>query len=89
MFNPKEFVLETITRLLSGSPKYFNYLKWISAIAVLLPWAGEAVLSWLDIAEPMWLVKINDGLVKVAGITAFLIAQLTKKDINDVPKNPI
>lgn len=86
MFNPKQFVLETITRFFSGSPKYFNYLKWVAAVTVLLPWGAEAVLSWLEIAEPVWLAKINDAMVKVAGLTAFLIAQLTKKDINDVPK---
>lgn len=86
MFNPKEFVLETITRFFSGSPKYFNYLKWVAAFTVLVPWATEVVLQWLEIAEPVWLEKINDKLVKVAGLTAFLMAQLTKKDINDVPK---
>lgn len=86
MFNPKQFVLETIARFFSGSPKYFNYLKWVAAITVVLPWIASGVLVWLEVPEPAWLEKVNDAMVKVAGATAFLIAQLTKKDINDVPK---
>lgn len=87
MFNPKDFLIETISRIVSSTPAYFMTIKWIATIAVMAPWVSEWILKFLEIPEPGWMVLLNHAFVKVGGIVSIFIAHLAKKDPNELPKS--
>lgn len=85
------FLIEIVQRLRTKSPKFFNVLKIIAAIATALTGLPGALKS-MNIALPANLCVLENKTVAVASIVVLIMAQLTVIDPSKLsfskPANP-
>ena len=68
-------ILEFVRRLFSRNPKFFQYIQILLAVVACISFVPD-LLTYLSIAVPSWLAKIDMAAIKVATLVGIYMAQL-------------
>lgn len=76
----KDWLQETLNRLMMKRPAYFKYWTWLSSAAMILCGIPYLLHQFPDVILPDWAHVLSNKVVSWAAIVMFIMSQLTVKN---------